>query len=52
MLRKRKSVEASRQLVETLYLVVPGLVRTETLRLSPADITELETATSRLGEAL
>ncbi|WP_421899434.1 FadR/GntR family transcriptional regulator [Maridesulfovibrio sp.] len=52
MLRKRKSIEASRQLVETLYLVVPGLVRTETLRLSPSDISELETVTSKLGEAI
>ncbi|TIH15933.1 FadR family transcriptional regulator [Marinifilum sp. JC120] len=52
MLRRRKDLEASRQLVETLSIVVPGLVRNEALRLSIKDMAKLESATAKLGEAI
>lgn len=52
MLRRRKSLEASRQLMDTLSIVVPGLVRNEALHLSINDMTKLESATAKLGEAI
>lgn len=52
MLRRRKSLVANRQIVETLMFMAPKLARAEASRLSVNDIGKLETATSRLGEAI
>ncbi|MFO7596397.1 MAG: GntR family transcriptional regulator [Desulfocurvibacter africanus] len=52
MLRKRKSLAANRQLMETLAFVVPKLARAEASRLSAGDIETLETATAKLGKAI
>lgn len=51
-LRRRKSQSATRQLLDTLYMVVPGLAREQATRLSPSGVAALETATARLGEAI
>lgn len=52
MLRKRRSLAAHRQVIETLMFVAPKLARAEASRLSANDIEKLEAATSRLGEAI
>jgi len=52
MLRKRKSLAANRQLIETLMFVAPRLAKAEASRLSPKDIKKLEAATAKLGEAI
>lgn len=52
MLRKRTSIAANRQLIETLMFVTPKLARSEASRLSAQDIERLETATARLGQAI
>jgi DNA-binding FadR family transcriptional regulator len=52
MLRARKSTAAFRQIVNTLALVAPGLVRSQTSKLSARDITGLEKATVNIGRAI
>lgn len=51
-LRKRTSLTASRQLIETLICVIPELVHSQAQRLSTKDIEHLENATARLGQAI
>jgi len=52
ILRSRKSCGAFRQLVETLSMIAPGLVRSQAPRLSAADIDKLERATANIGQAI
>lgn len=51
-LRNRKSQQAIRQLLQTLSLLVPALVREQSGTLSPEAVAGLEKATARLGEAV
>ena len=52
MLRKRKSLAANRQLIETLMFVAPKLAHSEATCLSQKDIKKLEAATAKLGRAI
>ncbi|MDY0225833.1 MAG: GntR family transcriptional regulator [Desulfomicrobium apsheronum] len=51
-LRRRKSQIATRQILDTLTLVIPTLAREQASRLTTSDVVTLESATARLGEAI
>mgnify|MGYP000557278228 CR=1 FL=1 len=52
MLRNRHSPAATRQLLETLSFVAPKLARTESVRVTIADIDKLESSTAKLGKSI